>query len=61
MPCAYTSVTGKHAVSSSSHQFGYELWLIVGELQRSLVCRSSDEVLDTQESWKAATLEEGWR
>jgi hypothetical protein len=33
---------------------------MVGELVRSQVCKSSDEVLDTQESWKAAMMERGW-
>ena len=44
-----------------SHQLGFELRLMIGELMRSQVCRSSDEVLDTQESWKAAMMERGWR
>ena len=32
-----------------SHEFGFELRLMVGELMRSQVCKSSDEVLDTQD------------
>ena len=47
--------------SGGRHEFGFELRLIVGELMRSQVCRSSDEVLDTQESWKAAMIAKGWR
>jgi hypothetical protein len=43
-----------------SHQFGFERRLMVGELMRSQVCRSSDEVLDTQECWKAAMIAKGW-
>jgi hypothetical protein len=43
-----------------SHQFGFELRLIVGELVRSQVCRNSDEVLDTQGSWKAAMVGRDW-
>ena len=43
-----------------SHQFGFELRLTVGTLVRSQVCRSSDEVLSTQESWKAAMIGNGW-
>jgi hypothetical protein len=33
---------------------------MVGELLRSQVCRSGDEILSTQESWKAAMREKGW-
>ena len=43
-----------------SHEFRFELRLMVGELRRSQVCRSSDEVLDHAESWKAAMMERGW-
>jgi hypothetical protein len=31
-----------------------------GDLQRSEVCRSTDEVLSKTEAWKAALLERGW-
>jgi hypothetical protein len=44
-----------------SHEFGFELRLVIGELMRSQVCKTSDEVLDVQESWKAAMEERGWR
>ena len=38
-----------------SHPLGWELRLeIAGSLQRSQVCRSQDEVLDTGEAWRAA-------
>lgn len=43
-----------------SHEFGWELRLEVGELFRTQVCRSTEEILDTQESWKAAMIEKGW-
>ena len=44
-----------------SHQLGWELRLeIDGDLQRSAVCRSQDEILDTIEQWKAAMIEKGW-
>jgi hypothetical protein len=33
---------------------------MVDELMRSQVCRSSDEVLDVQESWKASMNAKGW-
>jgi hypothetical protein len=44
-----------------SHPLGWELMLeIAGSLQRSQVCRSQDEVLDTGEAWRAAMEREGW-
>ena len=36
-----------------SYHFGWELRLEVGELFRTQVCRSTEEILNTQESWKA--------
>ena len=33
---------------------------MVGELLRSQVCRSSEEILSTCESWKAAMMTKGW-
>ncbi len=46
-----------------SHALGWELLLFVddGELRRSTVCRSSDELLATSESWKGALVDRGWR
>lgn len=43
-----------------SHQFGWELRLTVGELLRSQVCRSTDEVLRVQEEWRAALAAVGY-
>jgi hypothetical protein len=44
-----------------THQLGWELRLeIAGSLQRSQVCRTQDEVLDTSERWKAAMIEKDW-
>jgi len=44
-----------------THALGWELRLeVAGSLQRSQVCRSQDEVLDTSEQWKAAMMEKGW-
>ena len=40
--------------------FGWELRLMTSDLLRSQVCRNQDEVLTTQEAWKAAMLEKGW-
>lgn len=31
------------------------------DLLRSQVCRSSEEILDTHEQWRAAMLEKGWQ
>jgi hypothetical protein len=40
-----------------SHQFGWELRLIVGtELIQSQVCRSQPELIEVQEQWRAAML-----
>ena len=44
-----------------THQLGWELRLITTDLLRSQVCRSTDEILSTHESWKAAMIEKGWR
>jgi hypothetical protein len=45
-----------------THELGWELVLnINGNLQRSEVCRSRDEVLDRTESWRAALVERGWK
>jgi hypothetical protein len=43
-----------------SHEFGWELRLEVGELFRTHVCRSTHEIFDIQEAWKAAMIEKGW-
>jgi hypothetical protein len=45
-----------------AHELGWELFLIVGadQLRRSQVCRSSDELLTTSETWKAALVDCGW-
>ena len=42
-----------------THRFGWELRLITTDL-RSQVCRSSEEVLDSEERWKAAMINRGW-
>ncbi|HZO52064.1 MAG TPA: hypothetical protein VFB63_05090 [Bryobacteraceae bacterium] len=45
-----------------SHQLGHELRLTAnGELLASQVCRNSEQVLTTQEQWKKAMVEKGWR
>ena len=45
-----------------SHQLGWELRLEVnGDLQRSGVCRTREEVLSTGEAWNAAMLQGGWK
>jgi hypothetical protein len=44
-----------------THALGWELRLeIAGSLQRSQVCRTQDEVLETSEQWKVAMIEKGW-
>src|SRR3954452_18394388 len=42
-----------------TNPFGWELRLMTTDLLRSRVCRSSDEVLDTSEQWKAAMAGKG--
>jgi hypothetical protein len=45
-----------------THQFGWELVLTVnGNLQRTEVCRTQDDVLDRTENWQAALIERGWQ
>ena len=44
-----------------THQFGWEVRLeINGDLQRSEVFRSQDDVLAAGETWEAAMVEKGW-
>ena len=46
-----------------THQFGFELRLVFaskGELLRSQVCRTDDEVLTAGEQWKASLVKQGW-
>ncbi len=44
-----------------THELGWELRLeLAGSLQRSQVCRTQDEALDTSEGWKAAMIDKGW-
>lgn len=42
-----------------THPLGWELRLMTPDLLRSQVCRSSEEILDTHEKWKAALAEKG--
>jgi hypothetical protein len=45
-----------------THQIGWEVRLEVnGDLQRSEVFRSRDDVLTAGEIWKAAMSEKGWQ
>ena len=45
-----------------SHQLGWELQLVIdgGDLRRSQVVRSNDEILTVTEQWKTAMVERGW-
>jgi hypothetical protein len=41
--------------------FGWEVRLLVNDdLQRSQVCRSAEEWLDTADQWRAGMAERGW-
>jgi len=42
-----------------THPLGWELRLMTPDLLRSEVCRSSDEILDTNDQWKAPMLGRG--
>ncbi len=44
------------------HQLGWELRLeINGDLQRSEICRSTDEVLALARQWESSMIEQGWQ
>ncbi len=45
-----------------SRQLGWELQLVIdgGDLRRSQVVRSNDEILTVTEQWKTAMVERGW-
>jgi hypothetical protein len=43
-----------------SHPLGWELRLMTPDLLRFQVCRSSEEILETHEQWKAAMQAKGW-
>ena len=45
----------------TTHELGWELRLMTSDLLRSQVCRTSDEVLQTHEAWKAAMITKGWK
>lgn len=46
-----------------SHQLGWELRLVIdgGDLRRSQVVRSNDEILTMTEEWKSAMVGRGWQ
>jgi hypothetical protein len=45
-----------------SHQLGWELRLVIdgGDLRRSQVVRTNDEILALTKQWKAAMVGRGW-
>ena len=44
-----------------SSLFGWEIRMLVNDgLQRSQVCRSAEEWLDTADQWKAAMIDKDW-
>jgi hypothetical protein len=51
---------GSRSGIGQTHQFGWELRLTIGELVRTQVCRSSDEVMRVQEEWRRALEERGY-
>ena len=44
-----------------THLFGWELRLFAnGQMVKTQVCRTQDEVMSTGDAWKVAMLEKGW-
>ena len=52
----------KSRCSLGTHQLGFERRLITTDLLRSQACRCrmADDVLTTQDQWKAAMHQKGW-
>ena len=45
-----------------THEFGHELRHIAnGEVLSTVVCRNNEQIPTTQEQWKKAMIEKGWR
>lgn len=47
-----------------THQLGWEVRLMIGaqsEVVQTQVCRTEEEVLSTDEQWRAAMNEKGWQ
>jgi hypothetical protein len=45
----------------SSHQFGWELKLLINDdVRQTQVCRSHEDIEATADRWKAAFYQEGW-
>ena len=45
----------------SSHQFGWELKLLINDdVRQTQVCRSHEDIEATADRWKAALYQEGW-
>jgi hypothetical protein len=44
-----------------SHQFGFELRLTIGEeLRQSQVCRTQEDLINYQDTWRAGLKVKGW-
>ncbi len=53
-------------VALFSHQFGWEVRLLIGsgsqlEVVQTQACRDQEQVLTTGEEWKNAVVKKGWR
>ena len=46
--------------SVKPHELGWTLVLSGGPMLFSIICRSINEAISTQEQWKTAMLERGW-
>jgi hypothetical protein len=60
---AWTLMKGRNRAECAvwSHSFGFELRLTVGaELVQSQVCRTQEDLITYQESWRSAFEAKGW-
>lgn len=62
---AWTLVKDRRAALCEvwSHKLGFELRLMISgdDLPRTRVCRSQEELIAFQESWRQALEEQGWK
>ncbi len=61
---AWTLSKGQRSAACTvwSHEFGFELRLVVSgdPLPRTEVCRSQEDLIATQDEWRAAFEAKGW-
>jgi hypothetical protein len=61
---AWTLTKGRRTAACAiwSHQFGFELRLVVDgdPLPRTQVCTTQEDLIALQEQWRSALTEKGW-